>query len=58
MTSKALAALSPAETEILRLVWRCGSRRSRNVFTALPKERSVTYATVQTLLCLWRKRGT
>ena len=57
MTSKALAALSPAETEILRLVWRRGSATVQDVCTALPKERSVTYATVQTLLRRLEKKG-
>jgi predicted transcriptional regulator len=57
MTNKALAALSPAETEILRLVWRLGSATVQDVCIALPKERSVTYATVQTLLRRLEKKG-
>jgi BlaI family transcriptional regulator, penicillinase repressor len=57
MTGKALAALSPAETEVLRLVWRLGSATVQDVCTALPKERSVTYATVQTLLRRVEKKG-
>ena len=57
MTSKALAALSRAETEILRLVWRLGSATVQDVCDAMSKERSVTYATVQTLLRRLEKKG-
>jgi BlaI family transcriptional regulator, penicillinase repressor len=57
MTRKALAALSPAETEILRLVWRLGAATVQDVCDALPKKRSVTYATVQTLLRRLEKKG-
>ena len=57
MTSKTLAALSPAETEILRLVWRLGAATVQDVCDALSKERSVTYATVQTLLRRLEKKG-
>ena len=57
MRKKALSAVSPAETEILRLVWRLGSATVQGVCDALPKERSVTYATVQTLLRRLEKKG-
>ena len=57
MRKKALSAVSPAETEILRLVWRLGSATVQDVCDALSKERSVTYATVQTLLRRLEKKG-
>lgn len=57
MTDETLAALSPAETEILRLVWRLGAATVQDVCNALPKRRSVTYATVQTLLRRLEKKG-
>ena len=57
MRKKALPAVSPAETEILRLVWRLGSATVQDVCDALSKERSVTYATVQTLLRRLEKKG-
>jgi predicted transcriptional regulator len=57
MTKRQLQAMSPAETEILRLVWRLGSATVQDVCDALPKERSVTYATVQTLLRRLEKKG-
>jgi BlaI family transcriptional regulator, penicillinase repressor len=57
MAKKALPAVSPAETEILRLVWRLGAATVQEVCDALPKERSVVYATVQTLLRRLEKKG-
>ncbi|MHC4406598.1 MAG: BlaI/MecI/CopY family transcriptional regulator [Planctomycetota bacterium] len=57
MTDKSLPAVSPAETEILRLVWQLGSATVQDVCGALPEERSVTYATVQTLLRRLEKKG-
>lgn len=50
-------AVSPAETEILRLVWRLGSATVQDICDVLPKERSVAYATVQTLLRRLEKKG-
>jgi BlaI family transcriptional regulator, penicillinase repressor len=57
MTGKLLPAVSPAETEILRLVWRLGTATVQDVCDALPKERTVAYATVQTLLRRLKKKG-
>jgi BlaI family transcriptional regulator, penicillinase repressor len=57
MRKKVLPAVSPAETEILRLVWRLGSATVQDVCDSLPQERSVTYATVQTLLRRLEKKG-
>jgi predicted transcriptional regulator len=57
MTGKALPPLSPAESEILQLVWRLGSATVQDVCDALSGERSVTYATVQTLLRRLEKKG-
>lgn len=57
MRNKPLPAVSPAETEILRLVWRLGTATVQDVCGVLPKERSVTYATVQTLLRRLEKKG-
>jgi predicted transcriptional regulator len=42
--------LSPAETEILRLVWQLSSATVQEICDALPPERDIAYATVQTLL--------
>lgn len=57
MTGKALPPLSPAESEILQLVWQLGSATVQDVCDALSKERTVTYATVQTLLRRLEKKG-
>ena len=57
MRERTLPAVSPAETEILRLVWRLGSATVQDVCDVLPKERSIAYATVQTLLRRLEKKG-
>ena len=57
MTKKELSAVSPAESEILQLVWRLGAATVQDVCDALPKKRLVTYATVQTLLRRLEKKG-
>ncbi len=49
--------MSPAETEILRLVWQLESATVQDICDALSEDRSVTYATVQTLLRRLEKKG-
>jgi len=50
MTKRELRTISPAETEILRLVWQRGAATVQQVCDSLPQERDIAYATVQTLL--------
>jgi predicted transcriptional regulator len=57
MSKKTLSAVSPAESEILQLVWRLGSATVQDVCDALPEKRAVTYATVQTMLRRLEKKG-
>jgi BlaI family penicillinase repressor len=57
MTRKTLSALSPAETEILRFVWQLEPATVQGICDALPKDRSIAYATVQTLLRRLEKKG-
>jgi len=57
MTQKKLPALSPAETEILRLVWQLDKATVQNVCDKLPARRKIAYATVQTLLRRLEKKG-
>jgi len=57
MTNLNLPTVSPAETEILRLVWQCGQATVQNICDALPARRKITYATVQTLLRRLEKKG-
>ena len=52
-----LPALSPAETEIVRLVWQLESATVQDICDALPEERCIAYATVQTLLRRLEKKG-
>ena len=57
MTERELAAVSPAETQVLRIVWQAGRATVQDVCERLPAERKITYATVQTLLRRLEKKG-
>lgn len=57
MTDQPLTPLSPAETEILRLVWERKKATVQDICDSLPPERNITYATVQTLLRRLEKKG-
>ena len=57
MSPKRLPALSPAETEILRLIWLLGRGTVQQVCEKLPPRRRIAYATVQTLLRRLEKKG-
>ncbi len=57
MTQKSLPALSPSETEILRLVWQVGNATVQEVCDKLPSRRKIAYATVQTLLRRLEAKG-
>ena len=57
MAKKSLPALSPAETEILRFVWQLEPATVQEICDSLPKDRSIAYATVQTLLRRLEKKG-
>ena len=57
MTKRRLPAVSPAETEILRLVWQLDEASVQDVCNKLPRSRKITYATVQTLLRRLEKKG-
>lgn len=57
MTRENLPALSPSETEILRLVWQLDKATVQEVCEKLPAKRKITYATVQTLLRRLEKKG-
>ena len=52
-----LRAMSPAETEILRLVWQLGTATVQQIQEALPAHRKVAYKTVQTLLRRLEEKG-
>ncbi|MHC4737784.1 MAG: BlaI/MecI/CopY family transcriptional regulator [Planctomycetota bacterium] len=57
MTQNKLPALSPSETEILRLVWQLDKATVQDVCDKLPARRKIAYATVQTLLRRLEKKG-
>ena len=57
MTKRKIPALSPAETEILRLVWKLKKATVQQVCDKLPGKRKITYATVQTMLRRLEKKG-
>jgi BlaI family penicillinase repressor len=50
-------AMSPAETEVLRLVWQSREATVQQVYDALPANRKVTYVTVATLLRRLERKG-
>jgi BlaI family penicillinase repressor len=57
MAKRNLKAMSPAETEVLRLVWQLGEATVQQVCTALPAGRNVTYKTVLTVLRRLEEKG-
>ena len=57
MTDETLPALSPAETEVLRIVWHLGRATVQQALDHLPPDRRIAYATVQTLLRRLEKKG-
>ena len=57
MTRRKRPAMSPAETEVLRLVWEAKKATVQQVYDALPAERKVTYVTVATLLRRLEEKG-
>lgn len=50
-------AISPAETEVLRLVWQVNEATVQQVYDALPTNRKVAYVTVATLLRRLEEKG-
>ena len=57
MKHRHLAAMSPAETEILRILWHLGKGTVQDVCDHLPRDRKIAYATVQTLLRRLETKG-
>jgi len=57
MGKKKLRAMSPTETEILRLVWELNEATVQQIRDLLPSDRSLAYNTVQTLLCRLEQKG-
>ena len=57
MGKKKLRAMSPTETEILRLVWELNEATVQQIRDQLPSDRSLAYNTVQTLLSRLEQKG-
>jgi predicted transcriptional regulator len=57
MAKKKPRAMSPAETEILRLVWQLNEATVQQIRDRLPADRSLAYNTVQTLLSRLEQKG-
>jgi predicted transcriptional regulator len=57
MTKRQLRAMSPAETEILRLVWQLDQATVQQICDLLPQKRKIGYKTVQTLLRRLENKG-
>ena len=57
MGKQKLRATSPAETEILRLVWQLKEATVQGICDALPAKRRIAYKTVQTLLRRLEDKG-
>jgi len=57
MAKQKLRAMSPAETEILRLVWQLNEATVQQICDLLPPKRNIVYKTVLTLLSRLEKKG-
>ena len=57
MAKSKLPRISPAETEILQLLWQLGEATVQQTCDQLPPKRKIAYATVQTLLRRLEKKG-
>lgn len=57
MGKKKLRAMSPTETEIVRLVWELNEATVQQIRDRLPPDRKLAYNTVQTLLCRLEQKG-
>jgi len=57
MAKHKLRAMSPAETEILRLVWQLDEATVQQICDRLPARRRIAYKTVQTLLRRLESKG-
>jgi predicted transcriptional regulator len=57
MGKKKLRAVSPAETEVLRLVWQQTEATVQEICDLLPPKRKISYKTVQTLLRRLENKG-
>ena len=57
MSKSELRPMSPAETEILRLVWQLNEATVQQICDHLPSDRIIGYNSVHTLLCRLERKG-
>ena len=57
MAKKPLTQISRGEAELMRLLFELGTATVQQVLDALPHDRQITYATVQTVLRRLEKKG-
>lgn len=57
MKAKHTPPLTPAELEIMRVVWQHGEATVRDVYEALREQRQVAYTTVLTMMKVLEQKG-
>lgn len=57
MGKRKLQAMSPAETEILRIIWELGQATVQQIYEKLPRKRNIVYKTVLTMVRRLESKG-
>ena len=57
MGKRKLQAMSPAETEILRIIWELKKATVQQIYEQLPRKRKIVYKTVLTMLRRLESKG-
>ena len=57
LNKRGLGLLSPLESEVLRILWKQGDARVRDIYAALPRRRSVALTSVAVILDRLHRKG-
>jgi predicted transcriptional regulator len=57
MRKRKLQAMSPAETEILRIIWELEQATVQQIYEKLPRKRKIVYKTVLTMVRRLESKG-
>ena len=57
MVKRQLQAMSPAETEILRIIWELEKATIQQIYEKLPQKRKIVYKTVLTMVRRLESKG-
>lgn len=57
MGKRKLQAMSPAETEILRIIWELEKATVQQIYEKLPRKRNIVYKTVLTMVRRLESKG-